>query len=228
MSKWMTVLGGGSLVAVFSAIALFTTGCEEASGLGGLTIKAATTTLTAETRTLDVSAEGVDQTNSLALPLVWSVSNPELGTLSGATGVTAIYTRTQQNGINTLSVMDQYENEGYLAIRQETSLYSLLLTVMVDGVETTLIPVGSDSATILAKSSDEESVSIAPYTWSVTSGSGSIVGGQGSSTAVFRSNGEGSSAIEVVDGNGVVGAISITQAVGDGEGPGGPGGPGTP
>ena len=228
MSRWLRVFGCGSLMAVFAALSCLTTGCEEASGLGGLGISAPSTILTTETRTLDLTATGLTTNDILALPLVWSVSNPELGTLSGVSGLTAIYTRTTQNGINTVMVTDQYENEGYLALRQETSLYSLELTVTVDGAETTTIPPTSDSATISAASSDDESVSISPYTWSVVSGTGSIVGGQGSNTAVFQSNGEGSSAIEVIDGNGVSSSVSITQQAGDGEGPGGPGGPGTP
>ncbi len=231
MSRWLRVFGCGSLVAVFAALSCLTTGCEEASGLGGLGISAPATTLTTETRTLDLTATGVDTNGSLALPLTWTVSNPELGTISGTSGISAIYTRTPQNGINTVMVTDQYENEGFLALRQESALYSLTLTVMVGGTETTTIPPTADSATISAASADTETVSIAPYTWRVASGTGSIVGGQGSSSAVFQSNGEGSSAIEVIDGNGVSSSVSVTQeAAADdgGDGPGGPGGPGTP
>jgi hypothetical protein len=119
MDRWVSILGGGSLVAVLAALSFLTTGCEEASGLDGLGIAAATTTLTANMRTLDLTATGVETNGSLALPLTWSVSDPELGTISGASGLKAIYTRTQQSGINTVMVIDQYKNEGYLALRQD-------------------------------------------------------------------------------------------------------------
>ncbi len=232
MCEWPRRMGISGIVAVVLATAWLTGGCETAEGLVGLALDKPEVTVATDTPHVRLTVvAGIDTNSTLALPLAWSVSDSALGSVTGASGLSATYARNSKSGQNTVIVRDQYGNEGFSTIKQLSSAgYSLVLQVTVAGTETTVIPAGQNTAEITVSGEGAQ----APYTWSVTSGTGSIVGGQGGSTAVFKSSGVGSSSVQVTDDNGVIAATSITQAAEADDGgtdptdPTDPGGPGAP
>ncbi len=222
------------VVALSAVVVMWlASGCETTDSQAGLGLDQSEVTIGTEVAQVRLSVvSGISSNQSLALPLEWSVSNPSLGSLTGASGLGATYVRNSRSGQNTVIVRDQYGKEGYATIKQLSGAgYALVLTVTVNGSETTVIPAGQNTAEITVSGEGAQG----PFSWRVTSGKGSIVSGQGGSTAVFRSSGVGSSAIQVTDDNGVVAATSVTQAdedsgsSGGGDtGGGGTGGPGEP
>ena len=180
-------------------------GCEEAGGQDGLTIDPSSKSLTTEERTAQFTVTGGITNQSLALPLTWSVTDSSLGNITQSSGLSAVYERNDANGNNTIIVKDQYENEGYATVNQTAVAYTLALTASPSSE----IPFGSDTVTISVN--DNENAQ-APFTWSVQSGAGSIIGGQGTDTAVFQSTDLNVAVIKCTDANGAEGVISITHA----------------
>ena len=94
------------------------TGCEEADGVGGLSVSPSSSTLgggsNAATQVFTAHVS-----SSLALPLEWSVSNPGLGSLVSHSGSNAIYVANAgKKGSNVITVRDQYKNEGSAVVTQ--------------------------------------------------------------------------------------------------------------
>ena len=108
-SAW--VLAG--LVSVVVA-GLAIVGCESTQTTDNvITISPASVTVTNWGTVVFTAALPATSTNSaLALPLVWSVSNPERGTISASGGLTAIYEAKNLTGNNTITVRDQGDNSG--------------------------------------------------------------------------------------------------------------------
>lgn len=60
----------------------------------------------------------VSATREIALPLEWSVSNPEFGSITSTSGYSAVYTRTASNGENSVIVYDQHGTKGEASVDQ--------------------------------------------------------------------------------------------------------------
>lgn len=60
----------------------------------------------------------VSATREIALPLEWSVSNPELGSITSTSGYAAVYDRTASNGMNSITVFDQSGTKGTVSVNQ--------------------------------------------------------------------------------------------------------------
>jgi len=60
----------------------------------------------------------VSGTQDLSLPLVWSVSDPALGQITHSSGYSAAYARTAINGVNNITVRDQYGLDGVATVNQ--------------------------------------------------------------------------------------------------------------
>jgi len=181
-------------------------GCEEAKGLSGLTIDPAATTLTREQTTVELTVTGGITNRALALPLTWTVTDTALGRITHSGGLSAIYERTDHDGNNTVVARDQYENEGFATVLQTAAEYVITLTASPSAE----MPAGTDTVSISVAANES---ALAPFTWSVVSGGGSIIGGQGSPTAVFKSTDLNVSVIKCTDANGVSGTIAITHAL---------------
>lgn len=116
-----------SLVVAAAAccVAGFFCGCETGSGTDFLNVSPSSvnTSNKSEVITFTVAASTNDATESglktLSLPLTWSVSNPLLGYISESSGYSASYVRNRANGINTISVKDQYGAEGHATVDQQ-------------------------------------------------------------------------------------------------------------
>jgi len=59
----------------------------------------------------------VPATNA-ALPFVWEVSNPELGTIISTGGLSAVYRSSRTPGTNAIKVRDQLNREGVTVVTQ--------------------------------------------------------------------------------------------------------------
>jgi len=192
-----------SVLFVFSLIVSFSmlqAGCEDAKGLDGLTIDPSTITLSTNGQSVILTVTGGITNRDLALPLVWSVSDGNLGRIVSSSGFTATYRRLAGGGaVNTVTAIDQYDNEGYATIRHESASYSLTLTA-----SPATIKIG-EASTISITTAD----SLAPYSWRKRSGPGSLVGASGSKSAVYTSSVAGAAVIEVTDSNGASGVIGV-------------------
>ncbi len=192
-----------SVMFVFFAIvslSMLQVGCEDAKGLEGLTIDPASATISTNGMSVVLTVTGGITNRDLALPLTWSVSDGNIGQITSSSGLTATYRRNSGAGAqNTVTAIDQYDNEGYATIRHEAVGYSLTLSAD----STTITEGGAATITITSDSS------LAPYSWRKRSGPGSLVGASGSKSAVYTSSETGSAVIEVTDANGASGVIGI-------------------
>lgn len=203
----------GLAVAILS-VALLQSGCEEATGLQGLQVDPRSATLSTNGQTTVFTVTGGITNETLALPLTWTVQDEGLGLITRSSGFTAVYQRSSQNGVNTVIVRDQYDNEGYATVQQPESTYSLALTAT-----DTSISVG-EAVTITVTTASAQ----APFTWRLVSGPGSLSGSGAS--AGYSSATAGTAVIEAKDANGASGVIAITVDDGSDDGGGGGGGSG--
>lgn len=196
--------------------ALLQAGCEEAKGLQGLQVDPSAVVLATNGQTVVFSVTGV--TNDLALPLEWTVGDASYGQIRYQSGYSATYQRLAPNGVNTISVRDQYDNEGYATIRQSAVGYSLDLTSSATSV------VVNAAVTFTITTADAQP----PFTWRKVSGPGTLTASSGSRSAVFTSGTVGIATIEVSDSNGASGVVGvmITEVVIDDGGDSGGGGGG--
>ena len=95
------------------------TGCEEAEGVGGVDVSPSTATL-GGSNSVNTQVFTAHVSSSLALPLEWSVSKPELGNIVSHSGSNAIYAANSGKiGSNVITVRDQYKNEGSAVVTQQ-------------------------------------------------------------------------------------------------------------
>jgi hypothetical protein len=187
-------------VAVATGFGLLA-GCESADGLQGLTVSPSSVTLSTESNNVVFAVVGVS--NSMALPLEWSVSDGSLGTIIASSGYTATYRRTSKNGNNLVTAKDQYQNEGFATVEQTSAQYSLTLAASPATLTAT-----TNTATITVS----EGAGEAPYTWWVKSKAlGAIISGGTSDTAVYQAYATGVNVVHVRDANGVLGTIAIER-----------------
>ncbi|MBT3191635.1 MAG: hypothetical protein HN341_03685 [Verrucomicrobia bacterium] len=201
MKRILSLLSFAGALTFVVVAAMVQVGCEEASGLNGLTITPSRVTLSTNTSVQTFSVTG-GITNQLALPLAWGVSSAALGSISASSSSNALYSRTAANGENTVTVRDQYGNEGYATVTQTSSDYSLTLSASPSTIE-----VGAASTITITSSS-----SVSPYVWQLASGAGTgtLTGDSGSTSAVFTGSAVGSAVVQVTDANGVSGTVGIT------------------
>lgn len=119
-TKNATCLAGIGLVCMLVAFAVMSfTGCEEATGLNGLSIVPSSVRLNPLSNSNYVDfAVSSSVSNDLVLPIEWSVSNPDLGYIDYRGGYKARYFRNPVNGDNVITVRDQYNNEGSALVKQ--------------------------------------------------------------------------------------------------------------
>lgn len=212
-----------ALVAV--AVASFSfVGCETTDGTGGLTVTPSTVTLAdvglsqlftvggTTTGTNGVSASGDGGLRNLSIPLKWTVSDANLGYIQSSSGDDAVYVRTRRNGVNVITVQDQYGAEGLATVTQTTptttstsgsgsNSQNLALTLTASPNP---IPVGVSTSLVTVVSTGT-----APYTWNV--GTGTKLSGGTSGSIVYQSSVSGANAVTVTDSANRQGSITITQ-----------------
>jgi len=171
-------------------------GCEVVSGLQGLTVSPSYTILTTVSNTVELSVSG-GPSNSLALPIEWSMTRPDLGYISQNSGYTAIYYRLAPDGDNVIIATDQYGNEGYARVRQLQGNQAMNLSASEADSKTWTISIVSPLG--------------GPYEWWVHDPTVGTISSSGSGeSAVYTIKDEaGSNDIYVRDARGNIGAISI-------------------
>lgn len=109
--KCAALISGAAAIGLLLAV-----GCEEAGGLGTITVTPKTVTMrgTYNTEIFTASTDG-----ALSLPLTWSVSDATLGSIVSSSGSNAVYRRTARVGSNVIIVKDQYNSEGYASVSQQ-------------------------------------------------------------------------------------------------------------
>lgn len=108
-----------ALVAVIGLMATWVwTGCEQAGNTSGVSISPSTVTLGGGTNTSGVVFTAL-VSDGLALPVKWSVGNPAMGYIASASGSNATYVaNTGKEGVNLVTVKDQFGNEASAVINQ--------------------------------------------------------------------------------------------------------------
>ena len=112
------------LVLIAAGVAIV--GCEDTNGYAISVSPSEKTLNTGEgaensvvfTATLDAQGGTTNYSLSFAYPLVWTVSNPELGGITGSGGNSAVYTRTSRTGSNPIMVRDHGDASGVAAVTQ--------------------------------------------------------------------------------------------------------------
>jgi hypothetical protein len=210
----VSLVSMGSFIVVAG---LLQTGCEEAKGLQGLQVNPSSVVMATNGQISVFTVTGGVTNESLALPLTWRVSDEGLGRIVYSSGYVAGYQRFSPNGVNTIIVRDQYENEGYATVRQTAATYGLTLAASASSINV------NEAATITITTESAQ----APFSWRLASGPGSLVGDSGSRSAVYTGDAAGSASISVTDANGASGVIGIViKTVTDDGGGGGAGGTG--
>lgn len=114
VNAWVLV---GLVAVVVAGMAIV--GCETTTTEDNvISISPASVTLSNSVEAVVFTASFASTNVALALPLVWSVSTPALGTISGSGGLTAIYQPKDVKGNNTITVRDQGDNSGIAVVRQ--------------------------------------------------------------------------------------------------------------
>lgn len=202
------VLGVACVCVVVMVAAVFMSGCDEATGLILLGIEPAYVDLTPGSNLVEFVISTNSQGSELGLPLEWIVTDSSLGRIVGSGGYNAIYVRFGPNGVNTIIARDQYDNEGFATVRQMVDQYGLTLTAAPE-----VIPGGSTLSTITVTRDGTTEDGTAPFTWTTLyPENGIIISGQGSDTAIYRSNaGQSVNVVQCTDANGVTGSVAIQQ-----------------
>lgn len=114
------------LCVLLGVCAGFFCGCETAENTEALTVSPAEANLSTGSTTNDavntVTFTATDGLRDLSLPLEWRVTNPSIGRIVGAAGLSASYQATVRTTdgslVNTVIVKDQYDAEGLVTVRQ--------------------------------------------------------------------------------------------------------------
>ena len=92
-------------------------GCESTQTTANvITVTPGSVTVTNDWATVVFTASYSATNGALALPLVWSVSDPARGNIRASGGLTAIYEGSNLGGDNTITVRDQGDNSGIAVV----------------------------------------------------------------------------------------------------------------
>lgn len=112
------IIGLVSVLVVLAVMGMFGVGCDTTKTSDiVIVVTPSAPELTGAMATTTFSAAG-SASNSLALPLMWTVSDSSLGTIRSAVGVSAVYQSTGKKGNNIVTVRDQGEAEGMATVTQ--------------------------------------------------------------------------------------------------------------
>lgn len=104
---------------MIAAMALFCwVGCETTESANSvIAVTPSAPELQGRLATQTFTAEGTAE-NELALPLVWTVSDPNLGVIRSTVGLSAVYESSGRVGNNIITVRDQGQAEGLATVVQ--------------------------------------------------------------------------------------------------------------
>jgi hypothetical protein len=100
-------------------VVVMMTGCEEDFENAGIDVTPASVSLSRESSVV-LTAYGTEAREGLVAPLEWGVSDPSLGRIVASSGFTAVYRRSNADGMNVVVVRDKSGKEGYVVVKQRT------------------------------------------------------------------------------------------------------------
>ncbi len=132
MKKIGLVAAFAGVVALVVTGALLNTGCEEGTGTEALILSPTSASFAFSNTTVTNTTNGVSGVvgdsvvftvvggyRELSLPLAWSVTDPNLGTVASSGGYSAVYKAYEgRHGVNAIRVQDQYAAVGVAQIDQ--------------------------------------------------------------------------------------------------------------
>lgn len=194
-----------AMVVATVAIGCFV-GCESEEDAVSLTITPSPYDMTVRNGTVLLTvSEGL---RDLSLPITWSVSRPEFGTIDPSfRGAAAVYVGQELEGVNLVTAEDQYGAKGYATINHTFSTTNgpgIGERVSLTAVPSPITP-GYNSSTVTATSGT------APYSWSVGDPAYGSLSGASGNPVVYTSSRAGQNTIYVVDRDGRQGSITIEQ-----------------
>jgi hypothetical protein len=117
MMKTLGALMAVMVLAVAGGVMIV--GCESTSTTDSvIAVTPADVTLSASNGVQVFTASMSSSNMTLVLPLVWMVSDANLGAIKSSVGVSAVYEVKGGTGINTITVRDQASSEGMAVVRQ--------------------------------------------------------------------------------------------------------------
>lgn len=200
-----------ALAGVLSLVGL--TGCEKEPNAVVITIIPNPVAVTVSNSAVMLTATG--GLRALSLPLSWSVSNPIVGNIDPAyRGEVAVYVSTDSNGVNLVTVIDQYGAEGHATITHNYATFTNVPpgTVLALFASPGQIPVGENTSYITIATNI---LSRAPYAWRVGDPSyGTLtypVTYEVSVTNIYTAVRTGVNTIYVTDADGRSGQINVER-----------------
>lgn len=113
----------GALTAamgLFVVGGLMIAGCESTSTTDSvIAVTPPSATLSSSNNTQVFTAAMTSSNATLVLPLVWAVSDVNLGSIKSSVGASAVYESKGGTGNNTITVHDQASGEGLAVVKQE-------------------------------------------------------------------------------------------------------------
>jgi hypothetical protein len=112
-----------TLAALLTAASCLLLGCDDASTGSALSISPPSTTIEGKgsvvlTAIATDSDTPTNRNQEIILPLSWEVGNPNLGSVSGNAGFTAVYVSNGRIGQNTIFARDAIGREGVAVVSQ--------------------------------------------------------------------------------------------------------------
>jgi hypothetical protein len=178
MKKWLTGILGLELIALLAAFLV--TGCENVQTTDNNIIEVSPTSLAVTGRYIVVYSVSAGS-NSLYMPLQWSVSDPRLGTVTQSGALSALYQPNDLAGVNTITVRDQAEAVGFASIDQ------LLNAGMGLSPATATLATPGDVLTFAVTNASPDSLAL-PLEWSVSDSSMGNISASGGLTAIYVSH----------------------------------------
>ena len=94
-------------------------GCEKNDGDGIRFLEVSPSSAVVGTNITWFTITVIDGTRELSFPLTWETQNDLIGFIrQPSAGLSALYERTPNNGVNIVTVRDQYGVEGYCHVNQ--------------------------------------------------------------------------------------------------------------
>ncbi len=113
--KRLSVIGFAGLIAASVWLGFLGVGCDTVTQSGG-TVITTDTPLVVATGRVAIVITVTDTNGTLYLPIRWAVSDPTLGIVTRQGALTALYEGNAQVGINTITVKDQGNAEGFSVV----------------------------------------------------------------------------------------------------------------
>jgi hypothetical protein len=152
------------------------------------------------------SVSTLNTNGQLYLPLEWTVSDPELGTIDHSDGLTAVYMMNDRVGVNTITVRDQAGASGLAVVDQ---LFALGMGLSPSEAD---LFVPGTAFSFSVSNAAPETLAL-PLDWSVSDSSRGTIEPSGNLTAIYTSTqNPGNNIVIVRDQMGATASAVVRQS----------------